>query len=508
MTENLRLYEGDKAGQLVSLIPWEYECFMRIYSWVRLDPDWDRETRRFRKAGIWIPKKSGKSPFAAMNGIYLLCADGEQGQKVFSAAKDGQQAKIMHQHAIRMVEQSPALDAECKINKSTGRIIHLSTNSFYDILAADNIVGQEGINGSVIKDETHVVDQRLADVVEFAGASRSEPLDLEVSTVGNNPQSYGKKQYDYGKLVERGEGEPDHQFFFACWEAPQDATDQQCKDIEVQKAANPSWGYTIKEGEFTASCVKAQRSTMNFANWKMYRMNVWQESANPWLNRDNWLKCKTDRTIESFHGQSCWAGMDLSKTRDFSALVLMFKDETKEDTYHQFPFFWIPENVAKKRKHLEDYIQWEHDGFLEYTPLDTINQRFIERKIHELDKLFMIEQLGYDEKYANELTQSIEEDLGIDRVQISQTPKYLAEPISQYDHLVNAGRLHHNGHPILSWQAGHVQQDPKNGLLVRPEHQDHRKIDGMDAGTMALKLAIAAKTRESVYNTRGLAVSA
>lgn len=507
VTENLRLYEGEQAGQLVSLIPWEYDCFMRIYSWVRFDPDWDRKTRRFRMASVWIPKKNGKSPFAAMNGLYLLCADGEQGQKVFSAAKDGQQAGIMHTHAIKMVEQSETLTAVCNINKSSGRIIHVPTDSYYSILAADNISGQEGRNGSMIIDETHVVSKRLEEVIEGAGASRSEPLQLEVSTVGSDPQSYGRKQYDYGKRIESGQGEPDHQFFFASWEAPQDATDAQCCDIDIQKVANPSWGYIIKEGEFTAACIKAQRSITDFARFKQRRLNIWQESSNPWLKREDWQKCRTDWTFESFHGQSCWAGLDLSKTRDMTALVLVFKDEIEEDTYYQFPFFWLPENTAKKNKHLADYVQWEADGFLYYCDHDTIDQRDIYRKIEELDKVVTIEQLGYDERYANELTQTIEEDLRIERVKIGQNPANLVGAIGDYERLVIAGRLHHNDHPVLTWQSGHVQKNPKNGLLVKPEHQDHRKIDGMDAGVMALKLAMGAKTRESVYNTRGLAVS-
>jgi hypothetical protein len=168
ITQNLRLYEGEQAGQLFPMIPWEHECLMRIYGWVRFSPDCGRSVRRFTKAGVWLPKKQGKSPWASANGIYLLVADGEQGQKVFSAAKDGKQAGIMHMHARKMVEQSDALASECKINKSSGRIVHLPTNSFYDVLAGDNITGQEGINGSVIIDETHVVDARLASVIEYA----------------------------------------------------------------------------------------------------------------------------------------------------------------------------------------------------------------------------------------------------------------------------------------------------------------------------------------------------
>ena len=37
-----------------------------------------------------------------------------------------------------MVDKSPLLRAECTINKSTGRITHLPSNSYYDLLAGED----------------------------------------------------------------------------------------------------------------------------------------------------------------------------------------------------------------------------------------------------------------------------------------------------------------------------------------------------------------------------------
>lgn len=152
----LRLYEGEFAGQRFVPQDWQADLLSRCFGWVARSEHWKREVRRFRKASIFVPKKNGKSPLGAGVGLYLLIGEGEQGQKVFSAAKDGQQAKIMHQHAIKMVDLSPALSQHCRINRSTGRIAYLPTSSWYSILAGDNINSQEGLNGSVVIDEIHV----------------------------------------------------------------------------------------------------------------------------------------------------------------------------------------------------------------------------------------------------------------------------------------------------------------------------------------------------------------
>jgi phage terminase large subunit-like protein len=59
-----------------------------------------------------------------------------------------------------MVRRSPALADECVINKSTGQITHLPTSSVYKVVAGDNPQSQEGLNGSLMVDETHVVSDR------------------------------------------------------------------------------------------------------------------------------------------------------------------------------------------------------------------------------------------------------------------------------------------------------------------------------------------------------------
>jgi phage terminase large subunit-like protein len=202
-------------------------------------------------------------------------------------------------------------------------------------------------------------------------------------------------------------------------------------------------------------------------------------------------------------------GLDLSKTRDMSALVLVFKDRDDEDTYHQFPFFWLPENAATKHKHLAPYQQWHADGHLLYCEGDTIDQRDIRQKIQERGVLFDVQGIAYDAMYAEELTKLLEEEDGIERVKFPQTITQFAGPTADYERLIIAGRLHHNGHPVLSWQAGHVavKTDGNNNKRpVKPTSDDHRKIDGMVAGIMGLWLASIAEDTSSVYEERGLVV--
>lgn len=484
--ENLCLYEGEDAGKLVKLMPWQVDFLSRLFGWERYSEQFGRWVRRFRKASIWVPKKNGKSPTAAMVGLYLLVADGEQGQKVFSAAKDGKQAQIMHKHAEKMAERSPRLISECTINYTTHTIYHRDTASEYRLLSGDNITGQEGINGSVIIDETHVVDEKLARVLEYAGASRSEPIHLEVSTAGDNPLGYGKKQWDYGRQVESGERE-DIEFLHVCYAARQDATDEECGDPEVWRSANPSWGYTISPEEFAASHKRASRTLSDFATFKKYRLNIWQTSANPWLRIDDWVNCKREFTANDLLGQACYAGLDLARTRDTTAFVLCFPQDG--GSYRLLTYFWLPETTARNMGSEVPYLEWSKNGHITLTPSDVCDYEFVYQRIKELSDQFAIIQLGYDPYNADHLTQRIEAELGIERVAFHQTVTNFAGPTSEFERLVIDGQMHHNGNLVMDWQIGNaeVKQDPNaNKRPCKPDKDSPAKIDGVVAAIMAL----------------------
>jgi phage terminase large subunit-like protein len=216
--EYLRLWEGEQAGEPLIAHDWQVEGTLRLFGWVRHSDRWGRDVRRFTQASFWVPKKSKKSPTAAWWGLYLFAGDGEQGQKVFSGAKDGTQAGLMQRHAFEMAKASPALAAVCKFRENDMRITHVPTRSTYTILSSGDSRSQkakEGINGSIIIDETHVVDDEFMRRINRAGISRSEPLLIEVSTAGKDPNCYGRRRYDHGKRVEAGQTE-DQGLLFLC----------------------------------------------------------------------------------------------------------------------------------------------------------------------------------------------------------------------------------------------------------------------------------------------------
>ena len=480
----LRLYEGEYAGESFLLMAWQRELLSRAFGWEVWSADWGRWIRRFRKVCVWVPKKNGKSPLAAGVGLYLLAADGEPGQKVYSAARDGKQAGIVHRHAHEMVRRSPALSAACKINKSTGRIVFSETTSQYDLLSGDNISGQEGLNGSVIIDETHVVDDRLARVLEHMGASRSEPMQFEVSTAGNNPEGYGRRQWEYGRSVAAGDLRDDA-FLSVNYGVESNASDEQCLDSAVWARANPSWGRTIKPAEFAASAARAkQQSLGDWRAFKMYRLNQWQTGGATWLDQNKWNQCAGE--LPALEDVPCALGLDLSKTRDMSALAICWSvDDQKYLRVHH----WVTESYAEANAHKVRFADWSADGGdLTIIPGDVIRQGWIKTKVEQLFANQIPDVFVYDKTYAQEFSEWLGEVSDVQQIEFGQGPATMEAPIDDFLAGVRDGHITHENAPCLNWQAGHAEVSTNakgHRLLRKPRHGDVRKIDGLVAAVMA-----------------------
>lgn len=496
--------KGEWAGKPFELFDWQFnDIIAPIFGWKRADG-----TRRFRKAYVELPKKNGKSSLASGIGLYLLVADNEQGAEVYSAASDRDQASIVHGEAVRMVRASSALSAHLSINQTTKTISFEKTNSWYKALASE-AAGREGLNAhGIIVDELHVWHGRaLWDALRFAGRSRRQPLLFVITTAGDDPLSVCREQHDYSKGVLRGEILDTR--FFACIHAAKqisegDEEDEDWTDPETWKAANPAWGVTIKAEDFAADCAEAQKTPAGAASFKRYSLNIWQQSANPWLNVSDWNACKQDFTEEDLAGQVCFGGLDLSSTWDLAAFVLCFP--ISEDDYRFLPYFWLPSDTVKSPDSPEQYRVWAEQRFLEVTPGNVIDYTFVKRRIVELSEKFDLQEYAFDPWNAEATTQELEEQHGIKRVAFAQTIQNFAAPSRELERLILSGGAHHNGHPILQWNVGNVtvKSDVNNNMRpVKTDRWSKKKIDGVVGAIMALSRAMLS-TGASIYESRGL----
>ena len=136
-------------------------------------------------------------------------------------------------------------------------------------------------------------------------------------------------------------------------------------------------------------------------------------------------------------------------------------------------------------------MDWHQRGELELIPGEVIQDEYIKAKVAELNDKFRIMACYFDPRFAEDITQSFENDHGIERFNVTQSATHMTAPIDDYERMVIDHKLHHNGHSVLNWQAGHCQVAPKGDklkVLAKPNNNkdDPRTIDGMVAGVMGL----------------------
>ena len=491
-----------KAGHRID---WQYDCTMRVFGWVKMSERLNKKIRRFRESTIFVAKKNKKSPTLAAWALYMLAGDNEKGQKVYLCAKDGSQARdIAGGHCVKMVEKSADLAEECTINKNLMRVTHDPSDSWLQPMSSANEATQkskEGLNGSVFIDEVHVVDRKFVKRISRAGISRDEPLMAEFSTSGDDPESYGKERFDFALQVISGEIE-NQGLFAEVFAAPQDLSDDDlhADPLKWGRMANPAMGHTVDPDEFLHDYEQSRTKPANLASFKMYRLNIWQSSSNPFLRMSDWMSCRRDFDESDLLGKPCAAGLDLALKWDVTAFVLVFpfgEDESGENQYRVIPYMWIPRERAYTMRDKVGWEEFERRGHVMLTDGDVTDFSLVRRTIKEACEKFDVRQINFDDRFAEAFCQQLKDDDGLPVVDFAQTPGNYNEPSFMLERLVMEGNLHHNGNTVLNWMAGNLNL--KKGMPCKPDTENYKKIDGMTALIMGLASAMTIDPTESTW---------
>jgi len=256
-------------GVPFDLLDWQEQIIRDLFGIVRRHD----ECRQFRTAYIELPKKNGKSELAAAIALLLTCTDMEFGGEIYGCATDRQQASIVFDVALHMVEQFPELKKYIKINISQKRITFLPLKSFYQVLSAEAYT-KDGLNAhGIIFDELHAQpDSRLFDVITSgSGLAREQPLTFIITTAGFDRNSICWKQHQKAEDILRGKL-IDPTFYPVIYSASDD-DDWTCP--EVWKKVNPSYGITIKPDGFRAEFENAKLNATDENKFRRLHLNQW-----------------------------------------------------------------------------------------------------------------------------------------------------------------------------------------------------------------------------------------
>lgn len=512
--------KGEWAGQPFEATDWQREnIFYPIFGWVDQDG-----LRRFRRTYIEIPKKNYKSTSAAAVGVYMLCGDEEPGAEIYSLGADKDQARVVHNEAISMVEASEALAEVVSINRSTYAISYKKTNSVYRALSASPR-GKHGINiHCAIADELHEWHgDELWNAIRFGFRARRQPLLFVITNAGDDTNSICYKQREYAQSVLSGYEKNDRFLALIC-AVPREEADRELQAVldgadtlPVARKCNPGLGHVIKEQNLVEEIREAAATPGETPNLLRLTYGVWAVGSEPWLDHARWNACKEDfggllwdGSAWTYSGplddQTCWAALDLSKNRDLTAFALAFPDG---EIVRQLVAYWMPEDTAEERRHLFDYLDWARAGFVRLLPGQVIDYAELERDLLQIAGLFDVREILYDPWQAEPMRQRLYA-AGYECVKFEQSARNFSSPTEDFERLLLDGKLRHSDNRLLNWQASHVEVKVdvnKNKRPVKRKPGDPRTVDGIVAAIMALAGALKAAEETNYYDEHELEVA-
>ena len=487
--------KGELAGKPLLLEDWQKKIIGDLFGWKQ-----ENGLRKFRTAYIQIGRKNGKSTLCAAIGLYMLFADNERGSEIFSAAADRSQAGIVFEIAKQMILKNPELTKRSKVFRNS--ITNESKGNFYQAISSDSKT-KHGLNANcIIFDELHTQPNRdLWDTLLTSTGSRRQPLCISISTAGYDRNSICWEIYNYAKQVQEGILEDDS--FYSCiYEAE---IDDDITDEKNWIKANPNYGISLRKEYMKRESQRAMDVPSYQNTFKRLMLNIWTDSQTAWITHKEWDKCKGEIDLEKLKGKDCWAGLDLASTRDISALVLLFKED---DNFIILPYFFIPEDNAKKRSERDkvDYVTWEKQGYITFTSGDVADYNFIKKKIMELGLEYNIQSLGYDRWNASQLVIDLQNE-GANMSPFGQGFLSMSAPTKELEKLILGEKIIHDGNPVLGWMLSNIalQEDPA-GNIKPNKAKSTEKIDGLVALIMSLGEHMTTEDINSVYDNRGLLI--
>lgn len=503
----LRHSKGEWAGQPLVLEPWQRWHTYVLFGWVR-----SNGLRRFRHAYIEVPRKNGKSTEAAGIGLLLFDGDGEPGAEVYTAATKLEQARIVHQEAVRMVRKSPDLSARIRVPTGTyaNNLSNPFTDSKFEPLGRDSKT-LDGLNvHGAIADELHAwPDRDLLDVIETATGSRRQPMIFRITTAGTDLESVCGYDHVYTQQVLEGTLQDD-----AWWGIIYtiDEGDDPWSPTAWRKA-NPNYGVSVKMDDLEDQARKAQGMPSAMGAFLRLRLNVWTQTGTRWMPPEKWDACAGPVVEAELAGRLCYGGLDLASTSDITAFSLVFPPLADGEPWKVLPRLWIPKEsmLARAKTARVPYEAWVRDGFLQTTPGDVTDHAFILEQIRKDATTFDLREIAFDRWGAAQVVTKLQEiaaETGHSDewvIQFGQGFQSMSAPMKELERLVLGRQLAHGGHPALAWMASNVVADEDAAGNVKPNKRlSRQKIDGIVATIMALGRAMTHQADASVYESRGV----
>ena len=482
----LPIVSGLKAGEKMELIEFQERFVRGVYAETE-------GARQVRLAGLSVARGNGKSALlAGLSLAHLLGPMKEPHGECYAAALDREQAGVLYRMVRAYIEATPWMAAAVNIRDWHKSIEVEADRSTWTALTSDARKAHGLAPSFWIADEVAQWRSReLWDNLKTGMAKRRNALGVTISTQAADDMHFWSQILDQ---------EPTPSFYVQLHAAPADCA---LDDREAWAAANPALGAFLNDDEFADSATMAMRSPSFEPAFRLLNLNQRVAAEGRFINPAEWEANAEPFDAIELEGQRCYGGLDLSSTRDLTALALWFPDTGKLLAWHWVPKDTIGERVERDRV---PYDRWAADGWIETTVGRATDRVAIARQLADIRGRYDVQGIAFDRWRFEDLGKLLSDE-GIDLPMTEFVPgfKSYAPAVDAFERALLEGRMQHNGSPILKWQAGNIIVEPDpTGNRKPAKNKSIDRIDGLVSAIMACGLA-ARDEGPKVYRGTGVA---
>ncbi|MFI8417701.1 terminase large subunit [Serratia sp. NPDC078593] len=470
--------EGALLGQPMRLDPFQKGFILDVYD----NPD------RTDKAILSIARKNGKTGLIA--GIllaHLVGPEAVQNTQIVSGAMSREQAAIVFNLSVKMINLNPELQAIVHIIPSGKRLIGKPCNVEYKALAAEGKTTHGLSPILAILDEVGQVrgsQDDFVDAIVTAQGAHESPLLIAISTQAANDADL------LSVWIDDAVNSKDPHIVCHVYEADKDAD---VSDRTAWEAANPALGTFRSLRDMERLAQQAGRMPSFENTFRNLNLNQRVSTVSPFMSRNVWESCgEAPKPITGI----CYAGLDLSESKDLTAFVIV--GQSDDGWWNVYPYFWTPEKTLldRAKKDRVPYDVWVREGVINTSPGSFVDYGVVIRDIAEIISEFDIGSIAFD-RWRIEILKKEADAIGLSLplAQFGQGFKDMAPALDTLEAAMLNGKVRHGMHPVLTMCA-------VNAVVVK-DAASNRKLDKSKAtgridGMVALAMAMGAASGDVV----------